>query len=205
MPRDIANSFNKYFTEIEPNQAQRIGRTNTNFNEYLHQPSNKSIYFKPTNILEILNIVQSLKSTHSSVHDEVSTRLLKQIIRSVLTPLVHIFSLLLITGIFPSPLKIANVIPIRKKDDPACVSNYTPIYLVSPKYLDTLFIIRRMISLLPMLCFILTNMVSENFRKFLSTDLALAQFYDRVSSALASREHVFCVFMDLTAVSHCDV
>ena len=36
------------------------------------------------------------------------------------------------------------------------------------------------------------------FRKSHSTDLALLKFYDNVSNALASREHVIGVFMDLS-------
>ena len=42
------------------------------------------------------------------------------------------------------------------------------------------------------------NPEQYGFRRSYSTDLALLQFYDRVSSALAAREHVVGVFMDLS-------
>ena len=41
------------------------------------------------------------------------------------------------------------------------------------------------------------NPEQYGFRRSYSTDLALLKFYDRVSSALAAREHVVGVFMDL--------
>ena len=56
--------------------------------------------------------------------------LLKQIIYTIAAPLEHIFNLSLSTGTCPNLLKIANVIPIYKKDDPTQISNYRPISLL---------------------------------------------------------------------------
>ena len=197
LPKDVANCFNEYFTNIGPNQAQKIDRIDKNHDEYLHVPCNHSVYFNPTNTVEILNIVKSLKSSYSTGHDEISTHLLKQIIHSILTPLVHIFNLSLTGGIVPTLLKTAKVIPIFKKEDPACITNYRPISLLSSfsKILERI-VYNRIYDF-----FTNNNLFNPDqygFRKLHSTDLALAQFYDRVSTALANHEHVIGVFMDLS-------
>ena len=110
---------------------------------------------------------------------------------------MHIFNLSLTTGTFPEAFKIAKVVPIYKKDDSFQVSNYRPVSILSSlsKVLERLVYNR-------LYCFLtengLLNQDQYGFRKYHSTDLALAQLYDKVSNALASREHVIGVFMDLS-------
>ena len=88
------------------------------------------MYFIPTDQHEILKIVKTLKSKKSTGHDGISTKLLKQLIRNIASPLEHIFNLSLSTGCCPDLLKLAKVIPVYKKDDPTQVTNYRPISLL---------------------------------------------------------------------------
>ena len=64
-------------------------------------------------------------------HDELSTNLLKSIDGAIFEPLIHIFNLSIISGIFPSRWKIARVIPFYKQGDKFDVSNYCPIAILS--------------------------------------------------------------------------
>ena len=64
-------------------------------------------------------MVKTLKSQKSSGYDGISTKLLKQIILNIVSPLGYIFNLSLSTGCCPDLLKIAKVIPIYRKDDPS--------------------------------------------------------------------------------------
>ena len=93
-------------------------------------PCDKSIFFMPTNCVEILNIVNSLKISYSCSHDKRSTHFFKQIAESIVTPLVHICNLSLTIGVFPDSLKKAKVIPIYTKDDSYLVSNYLPVSIL---------------------------------------------------------------------------
>ena len=45
-------------------------------------------------------------------------------------PLAHICNLSLTEGVFPHQLKIANVIPIYKSDDPMLFNHYRPVSLL---------------------------------------------------------------------------
>ena len=195
--KEIANCFNAYFVGVGPNQANTIASNGVDFSQFLQTPCNKSLFLKPTNLIEILNIARSLKISYANGHDGISTYLLKQVIGNIITPLVHIFNLSLTTGTFPEAFKIAKVVPIYKKDDSSQVSNYRPVSILSSlsKVLERLIYNR-------LYCFLtendLLNQDQYGFRKYHSTDLALAQLYDKVSNALASRKHVIGVFMDLS-------
>ena len=156
-PKDIANCFNTYFVEVGPTQASKIDSNGEDFSQFLSTPCNKSLFFRPTNSVEILSIVHSLKMTYSSGHDEINTHLFKQIIGSILTPLVHIFNLSLTTGIFPDAFKIAKVVPIYKKDDSSQVSNYRPV------------------SILPSLSKVLERLVYNRLYSFLTENGLLNQ------------------------------
>ena len=66
----------------------------------------------------------------SSGFDNISTRLLKYISEKVSPLLSLMINQSLLTGIFPTKLKIAKVITLFKKDDPTIFSNYRPISLL---------------------------------------------------------------------------
>ena len=66
---------------------------------------------------EITKIIKSLKNTNSTGYDNFSNKFIK-LSSSILVPaLTKIFNLSIKTGIYPSNLKIAKVIPIFKKGD----------------------------------------------------------------------------------------
>ena len=120
--------FNEYFTNIGPKLASTVSTNSGHFTQYLSNKADKSLFFKPTNSNEIIDIVKSLKPSRSCGYDEISVALLKKIIFYISSPLTHIVNLSFISGVFPNSLKIAKIVPIFKKDDPAQVENYRPIF-----------------------------------------------------------------------------
>ena len=52
---------------------------------------------------------------------------MKNIKESIKTPLTHICNKSFSSGLFPSELKIANVVPIFKSGDEMVFSNYRPV------------------------------------------------------------------------------
>ena len=173
-PTEVCNTFNDYFTNIGPNLAEQINTNNGHFTQYLSTPSEKSLFFNPTNVHEILDIVKSLNSSRSSGFDGISVCLLKKIIHNIVDPLSHIFNLSLSTGICPNSLKIAKIIPIFKKDDPSQISNYRPISLLPgiSKVLKRLYM------------FLINNKIlipnQYGFQKNHSTDYALINLCDKI-------------------------
>ena len=178
-------------------QDSKIPDGTKHFKDFLGERCNASLFLNPTDEEEIFRIVNSLKNKKSYGSDEISNNLLKLIIPYIINPLVHIFNISLLTGVFPSDMKIAKVIPIYKKDDSTLLSNYRPVSILSSfsKILERL-VYNRLSSFL--ILHTLLNPSQYGFRKFHSTDLALLELVDKVSNALAKKEHIISVFMDLS-------
>ena len=68
---------------------------------------------------------------HSSYPNSIATRILKLLKKDISTQLVDIFNLSFSSGIYPTPLKTAKVIPIHEKYSKLEYSNYRAITLLS--------------------------------------------------------------------------
>ena len=62
-----------------------------------------------------MNIISSLDSNKSTGPSSIPTKILKLVKNDISTQLSDIFSASFWTGVFPSILKIAKVVPIHKK------------------------------------------------------------------------------------------
>ena len=194
---EIANAFNSYFTSIGPDLASQIKSDNCNFTQFLNRPSENTMFFVSTHQYEIKEIVKKLKSKSSAGYDGISTKLLKQIINNIASPLAFIFNLSLTTGTCPDLLKLAKVIPIYKKDNPNLLTNYRPISLLPciSKILEKI-IYKRLNS------FLCSNKILNSsqfgFRKHYSTDFAITKLLDKITHSVADKQHVIALFMDLS-------
>ena len=130
-PHDIANCFNNYFSNKGAEQALKIKGCSNSFRDFLFDFSVNSIFFNPTNPIEVMRIVASLKSSHSTGHDEMimNTHLLKNIIGSIIKHLVYIINLSFSSGSFPSMMKNSKIIPFYK-DDASSFSNYLNTFMI---------------------------------------------------------------------------
>ena len=197
-PEDTARTFNSFFVNFGPNLASKLDKPNEDFNEFLPEPTNSTLFLNPTNPTEIINIAKELNTSKSQGHDRISASLLKQIIHSIASPLTHIFNLSISTDKCPNSLKIAKVNPILKKDDPHEISNYRPISILPSisKILEKI-IYDRLYTFL--ITWELLNPNQYGFRKKNhSTDLALIRLYDKITNAMAEKKHVIGIFMDLS-------
>ena len=93
---------------------------------------------------EVVNIIKSCKPKHSKDCDDINMYVLSKVTDQIVKPLVHIFNLSFSSGIFPSEMKTAKVIPVFKSGNRSDFSNYRPISLLSQfsKILDKLFNLR---------------------------------------------------------------
>ena len=82
--------------------------------DYMGQQNLNSRFSNPVNEAEVIRIIKLCKSKDSMDYDDISMWVLSRIAPHVVKPLVHIFNLSFSTGIFPSEMKIAKVIPLFK-------------------------------------------------------------------------------------------
>ena len=127
----MADCFNDYFVNIGQNLAQKIPPSTRSFFEFLDNRNSASLFFNPVLEVEVLELVNNLKSKKSAGHDGISSICLKQIIFEIVKPLTHIINLSISSGVVPQKMKLAKVIPLFKKGDPLNVTNYRPISLLT--------------------------------------------------------------------------
>ena len=85
-----------------------------------------SLYLEPVNESEIKKLISSLKS-NTPGYDMIRSAALKWCVDFISEPFSHVCNMSLQEGIFPDELKIANVIPLYKCDDPKLFNNYRPV------------------------------------------------------------------------------
>ena len=122
----ICNRFNDFFVNIGPTLAKSIPKVNESPLSYMGNRLIESIYLEPVTENEINTLNKALKDTATGF-DNMNSMSLKISSEILIKPLTHICNLSLTQGIFPSQLKIANVIPLYKSDDPMWFNNYRPV------------------------------------------------------------------------------
>ena len=155
-----------------------------------------SLFLKPVTTEEVGNIMASLKDS-SPGHDEMKIGPIRSVLNYIEGPLTYVCNLSLNEGIFPDILKIANVIPLYKKDDPVFFNNYRPVSLLCSlsKVLEKLMY-NRVISFLDD-----NNILFKyqfGFRKSHSTYLALTILMDKLIKSIENGDHVVGVYLDFS-------
>ena len=116
---------------IGPKLANEIPSGEKHFSTYLKNPTHQDFIFANVTHQSVLECLSRLKSKKITGNDKISTSLLKEIMPSVLNPIVHLFNLSLKTGYIPDHYKQAKVIPIYKSLDKEDFTNYRPLSLLS--------------------------------------------------------------------------
>ena len=80
-------------------------------------PTIHSIFLSGVTTNEINKIIQSLKNGAAG-HDDITAANLKIVARSINQPLAYLCNLSFTQGVFPKELKLANVLPSYKSEDP---------------------------------------------------------------------------------------
>ena len=60
----IADSLNEYFTNIGPNLSERLPSPPVNFQQFLKRRQRNSFYLRPTDPMEVLDIIESFFKKH---------------------------------------------------------------------------------------------------------------------------------------------
>ena len=201
-PKDIANHFNAFFSNIGINLSSNIDITNhsRSFKDYFRTPINTRFDFILTSENEIFTIINKLKNKNSSGKDEISNKLLKSINREISKPLSVIINQSISTGIFPEALKIAKIKPLYKKGEKTCFNNYRPISL-----LPTISKVFEQILYTQIYnYFNINNLLCEQqygFRARHSTELASIKLVDNIIHSLDNRKSIktpVAIFLDLS-------
>ena len=197
---DIANAFNNYFTNIGDELAKGIHYSGTKgFTHYLRNRHNNKFSLNEVNEQSVIKIIENLPLKSSCGFDDMSSKFIKQITPSIITPLTLVINQIFNTGIFPDKLKIAKVVPIFKKGDNTLMNNYRPISLLP--------VISKVIE--KIICTQLSSYFENNklfydsqygFRPNHCTEQATLELTDRIIPAMDNNDVPIGIFLDLSKV-----
>ena len=157
-----------------------------------------SLFFEAISHQELIKLCTSFCSGTATGFDNIPMSLIKETITLISSPLTDIFNLSITSsGTVPMELKIARVVPLFKAGDKSIFSNYRPISLLPSfsKILEKL-VYNRLIDYLSK--YKKLSASQFGFRKYHSTEYALALLYDKISSAIDSNEATVGTFIDLS-------
>ena len=163
----------------------------------MDQPLLNSIYLSEVTIEEISNILESIKNGAAG-YDEINAALLKHISSFITEPLKYLSNLSLSEGVFPTELKLANVIPLYKADDAFVFNNYWPVSLlcVISKVFEKVMYNNRLIDFLEIISIL--NNSQFGFWKMHSTYMALMNLINRLIASLENDEYVLGIYLDFS-------
>ena len=159
--KKIADTFNNYFTNITQTIVNDIKYEGTKeFTYYQNRQINSTFKIQNVDDEAVKKVIHNVLTKHSCGFDGISSKLLQIIEPVILKSLTMVINQVLSTGIFPDKLKIAKVIPIFKKDDPALFNNYRPISLLPTisKVLENFFWPGYLHTLMKLSYFSITSM-----------------------------------------------
>ena len=195
--RQIANHFNKYFTNVG-SQVDEIDTSNKQpFTSYLGPPCNHVFSFEYTTPDRVVKIIEKLKPETSSGPDGQSSKLLKAVGNTLAPTLSIIINQSLYSGIFPDRLKIAKVLPLYKKGENWLMENYRPISLLST--LSKVFervVFEQLYEHLKSKKLLYQS--QYGFRKDHSTELASVELIDHICKEMDKGDTPFSIFLDLS-------
>ena len=129
--KNIAETMNKFFTDIPKKIESKIKQSKKDFRQYLGNPSPDIFILNQTNPKEVELKIGSLKNNKTNGPNSLPTKFMKEFKKEISIPLSLIINLSFSTGIFPNRLKLANIFPIHKSGDKDNCNNYRPIALLS--------------------------------------------------------------------------
>ena len=200
-PADISNGFNDYFSSIGDRLVKELEMNNqgighNDFSKYCNKPIKNSMFLAPVTNEEIQQLIKNLRNGKSPGPDNIGPGLVKEASSVLCEPLLYIYNLSFSSGIVPSRLKVAKVIPIHKNGDKNIAGNYRPISLLSifDKLLERIMY-HRLYSYLQKHSILYRYQFG--FRHNHSTSLALIEVVDNILQHLDNNEKIIGLYLDL--------
>ena len=193
---EVADVFNNYFSTIGNKLKNNIPTCTNDFNNFLPNSLNNSIYITPTNYSEVSLMINKLKLNKGNINNP-NNKIYKLLNSFISIPITLIFNCIVATGIYPKTLKIACVTPLFKSGNKGEVSNYRPI-----SCLPTLNTIIEKLLHQRIMRFLDKNKILNTsqfgFRSGMSTTDAVTSLLSEIYDSMNSHKYFGTVSLDLS-------
>ena len=126
-PKDIAEGFNDYFSNIGPDLASKIDTSNYNFETYTKTAESEFAAFQPVTVSHVCRLLHGLSSNKATGIDKICCKIIKIAAPAISDSLTFIFNQAITLSSFPNEWKMARVIPLYKNGQRNIPGNYRPI------------------------------------------------------------------------------
>lgn len=202
VPDVSPDSLNSYYCSLAGSLTSKLSPIKDPMDYMVHVQIEQSFFFRPTDIVELKQVINTIKLKNSCGEDGISAKIFLSLPLSALEALSDAINHSWVEGKFPSSLKHARVIPIYKGGHLTDPCNFRPISLLSTlsKILEKL-VKERIMSFLNH--HKILNLCQFGFQSGKSTDDAVFGFLEEVYFALNGGESVAAVFCDLSKAFDC--
>ena len=195
-PKEIAEAFNDYFSEVGKNLEAQIPIVDTSPLRYMGESKQSSFFAAPSTPEEVEIIIKNL-NCHSGQPNTIPHKIFLKFAKLLSKPIADLFNGSISRGIFPDILKIGRVIPIFKSGSREILSKYRPITLLMAmsKIFEKLMYNRLNTYLEG------NNILSDTqfgFRKGKNTEDAVLEFLDNAYMSLNNSDIFAAVYLDLS-------
>ena len=192
----ISEGFNDFFANIGPKLASNIPPQATSVEQFMGDRILQSILISEVTMEEFSEIICSLRKCAPG-YDEIDKDILFMSLPTIGNVLLSLLNFSLSQGLFPNELKVANIIPLFKSEDPMMFNNYRPVSLLS--IFSKIFekaMYTRLVGFLEMHKILYDKQFG--FRKKHSAFMAHMILVDNLINALQNKEYVIGVFLDFS-------
>ena len=126
-PKDIAEGFNDYFSNIGPELASKIDSSYINFEMYAINTNSEFAAFKPVVVSHVYRLLLGLSGNKATGIDKISCKIIKLAAPVISDSLTFIFNQCMTLSCFPDEWKTAKVVPLYKNGQRNIPGNYRPI------------------------------------------------------------------------------
>jgi hypothetical protein len=194
--KQISNEFNDYFACVGRRLAEALDPAGPLEVDDADHAAGSEFWLRPVTRGELSEVVGSIRGNSAPGWDKIPSKFIKNNIDTLITPLLYIVNLSINSGIFPTPCKVAKVVPIYKSGKNNLTSNYRPISLLS-----TLSKILEKCVKLQLSDYLEREKIISDlqfgFRQDRSTSHAFFEFTKHISTEIGDGRRVLVTFLDL--------
>lgn len=196
---EITNHLADYFANVGKTFANKIPPSRKKIKQYLNEMKSCSntLFLSPVTEAEVDGLIRKLPNKTSSGYDSINNVLVKKVRIAIVKPLTIIFNNSITSGVFPTNMKYADVIPLHKSKDKRLATNYRPISLliVISKLLEKIMH-KRTYEFLQK-----NNLIYDSqygFREKHSCENAVSELVGEITKNLELNKSTIAIFLDLS-------
>ena len=199
-----AECFNEYFSNVASVLDSQIPSVDVSPIEFMKARAPQSFFVKPCSVSELSSVISGFAMKGSAL-EEIPVFIFKSLSSIIAPYLTNLFNESIVSGIFPSCLKVARVVPIFKKNDPTSPCNYRPISTLSviSKIFEVLMH-KRLVAYLNK--FKIVNCNQFGFRALRGSVDAIVDIYEQIFASIEKSNHSLAILLDFSkafdTVSH---